>query len=68
MAVVHISERATRVVVRSNGTVTLETPGRGKAALRWLEQPQGKKLMQLVNQSGKEVKGRLRTVQPQRGR
>ena len=40
----------TRVVVRSNGTVTLETIGRGKAALRWLEQLKGKKLMQLVGQ------------------
>src|ERR1700693_438255 len=38
----------TRIVVRSNGTVTLETIGRGKAALRWLEQLKGKKLMQLV--------------------
>jgi hypothetical protein len=40
----------TRIVVRSNGTVTLETTGRGKAALRWLEQLKGKKLMQLVKQ------------------
>ncbi|MEP7245278.1 MAG: hypothetical protein ABI885_16600, partial [Gammaproteobacteria bacterium] len=35
----------TRIAVRSNGTVTLETVGRGKAALRWLEQLKGKKLM-----------------------
>ena len=41
----------TRVLVRSNGTVTLETIGRGKAALRWLERMQGKKLMHLVGQS-----------------
>lgn len=40
----------TRIVVRSNGTVTLETIGRGKAALRWLEQMKGKKLMQVVGQ------------------
>jgi hypothetical protein len=40
----------TRIVVRSNGTVTLETIGRGNAALRWLEQLKGKKLMQLVGQ------------------
>jgi hypothetical protein len=40
----------TRIVVRSNGIVTLETIGRGKAALRWLEQLRGKKLMQLVGQ------------------
>ena len=38
----------TRILVRSNGTVTLETIGRGKVALRWLEQLKGKKLMQLV--------------------
>jgi hypothetical protein len=40
----------TRIVVRSNGTVTLETIGRGKAALRWLERLKGRKLMQLVDQ------------------
>lgn len=40
----------TRIAVRSNGTVTLETVGRGKGALRWLEQLQGKKLMQLVGE------------------
>ncbi len=40
----------TRILVRSNGTVTLETVGRGKAALRWLEQLEGKKLMQLVGE------------------
>ena len=39
----------TRIAVRSNGTVTLETIGRGKAALRWLDQLRGKKLMQLVD-------------------
>ena len=38
----------TRVVVRANGTVTIETIGRGKAAQRWLERLQGKKLMHLV--------------------
>jgi hypothetical protein len=40
----------TRIIVRSNGIVTLETVGRGKAALRWLEQLKGKKLLQLVGQ------------------
>lgn len=40
----------TRIAARSDGTVTLETAGRGKAALRWLEQLQGRKLMQLVGQ------------------
>ncbi len=39
----------TRAAVSSDGIVRLETLGRGKAALRWLEQLQGKKLMQLVN-------------------
>ena len=39
----------TRIVVRSNDTVTLETIGRGKGALRWLDQLNGKKLMQLVD-------------------
>jgi hypothetical protein len=41
----------TRIAVCSNGTVTLETIGRGKSVLRWLERVQGKKLMQLVGQS-----------------
>jgi hypothetical protein len=47
---IHGRRVKTRVVVRSNGTVTLETIGRGKAALRWLEQLKGKKIMQLVGQ------------------
>lgn len=38
----------TRVAVRSNGTVRLETIGRGKAVLRWLEQMKGKKLLRVV--------------------
>jgi hypothetical protein len=38
----------TRIVIRANGTVTLETIGRGKSALRWLERIQGKKLMEVV--------------------
>ena len=40
----------TRVVVRANGTVRLETTGRGMAVLRWLERMQGKKLLQLVGE------------------
>lgn len=40
----------TCIVVRSNGTVTLETTGRGKSALRWLERIRGKKLMHLVGE------------------
>lgn len=39
----------TRVIVRSNGTCTIETIGRGKAAVRWLERLKGKKLMQVVD-------------------
>lgn len=39
----------TRIVVRANGTVSLETIGRGKAVLRWLERLQGRKLLQLVS-------------------
>jgi len=41
----------TRIAVGANGTVRLETTGRGKAALRWLERLQGKKLLQLVGES-----------------
>jgi hypothetical protein len=40
----------THVVVRANGTVKLETIGRGKAALRWLDRMQGKKLLQSVGE------------------
>ncbi len=40
----------TRIAVRANGTVWLETIGRGKAVLRWLERVQGKTLLQLVGQ------------------
>ena len=38
----------TRVAVRTNGTVRLETIGRGKAVLRWLEQMKGQKLLRVV--------------------
>lgn len=38
----------TSIVVRSEGTVTLATLGRGKSALRWLDRLQGKKAMTLV--------------------
>jgi hypothetical protein len=40
----------TRIAVRANGTVRLETIGRGKAVLRWLERMRGKKLLQLVGE------------------
>ena len=40
----------TRIAVRANGTVRLETTGRGKAVLRWLERLQGKKPLQLVGE------------------
>lgn len=38
----------TQIAVRSNGTVTVDTLGRGKSVLRWLERMQGKKALQLV--------------------
>ena len=38
----------THVAVRTNGTVRLETIGRGKAALRWLEQMKEKQLLRVV--------------------
>ena len=38
----------THVVLRPNGTGTLTTDGRGKAAIRWLERLKGKKSLQLV--------------------
>ena len=41
----------TDVVVRKDGTATLQTFGRGKAAVRWLEKLQGKKMMQVVKQT-----------------
>ena len=40
----------THVAVRANGTVKLETIGRGKAVLRWLDQIQGKKRLQSVRE------------------
>ena len=40
----------TRIAVCANGTVKLETVGRGKAVLRWLDWLQGKKLLQSVGQ------------------
>jgi len=40
----------TRVAVRANGTVRLETIGRGKAALRWLEQMKGKEFLRVVSE------------------
>ena len=40
----------TRIAVRANGMVRLETIGRGKAVLRCLERMQGKKLLQLVGE------------------
>ena len=38
----------TDITVRPDGTVTLETWGRGQTALRWLDRLQGKKIMGLV--------------------
>jgi hypothetical protein len=42
----------TRVAARSNGTATVDTVGRGKSVLRWLERMQGKKLLQMVAHPG----------------
>ena len=39
----------TDIELRPDGTVELETRGRGKAALRWLDRLQGKKLMTAVS-------------------
>ena len=38
----------TWIVVHPDGKVLLETVGRGKAALRWLDRLKGKKLMSVV--------------------
>jgi len=38
----------TRIVVRSNGTCTIDTVGHRKAAQRWLERLTGKKRLQVV--------------------
>ena len=40
----------TRVAVRTNGTVRIETIGRGKAVLRWLEQMKAQKLLRVVGE------------------
>jgi len=40
----------TQITVRSNGIVTVDTVGRGKSVLRWLERIQGKKALQVVQQ------------------
>lgn len=39
----------TRVVVRPDGTGTLETIGRGKAALRWIARLKGEKLLRALD-------------------
>jgi hypothetical protein len=38
----------TQITVKSDGQVTLDTVGRGKAALRWLDRIKGKKTIRLV--------------------
>jgi hypothetical protein len=40
----------THVAVRANGNVNVETIGRGKAVLRWLDRIQGKKVLQSVGE------------------
>lgn len=39
----------TEIVVRSDGSVTLTTIGRGKAPFRWLDRIQGKKAMRVID-------------------
>lgn len=42
----------TSIVIRPDGTGVLDTVGRGKAAIRWLDRLKGKKTMQVVNRDG----------------
>ena len=37
------------ITVKADGAVTLETFGRGKAALQWLDRLKGKKMMSLIS-------------------
>ena len=39
----------TDITVKADGAVTLETVGRGKSALLWLERLKGKKMMSLIS-------------------
>ena len=39
----------TNITIRPDGTVKLQTIGRGKSANQWLAKLQGKKMMQIVN-------------------
>ncbi len=39
----------TSITVKADGAVILETVGRGKAALRWLDRMKGKKMISLIN-------------------
>jgi hypothetical protein len=39
----------TDITVKPDGAVTLETVGRGKAALQWLDRLKGKKMMSLIS-------------------
>jgi hypothetical protein len=45
---IHGRSVKTDITVRPDGTVTLETWGRGQTALRWLDRLQGKKIIGLV--------------------
>ncbi len=46
----------TDITIRSDGTVTLTTWGRGQSALRWLDKLQGKKLMDVVQSNHTDQK------------
>ena len=39
----------TSITVKADGAVILETVGRGKAALRWLDRMKGKKMISLIS-------------------
>jgi len=41
----------TRIAVKPDGVVTLDTVGRGKVALRWLDRIKGRKTLQLVGEA-----------------
>ncbi len=42
----------TWIIVKPDGTCVLETVGRGKAAIHWLDRLKGKKTMQVVDRQG----------------
>jgi hypothetical protein len=45
----------TTIIVRANGTFTLDTVNRGEAATRWIAKLQGKKLLRAISDAGAEA-------------